>query len=86
MDRQVDHTINNLEHKLRSCLINLRGSWDDNLPIIEFAYNNCYHSNIQMAPYETLYRCRCRSPIGWFQVGEEALIRLDSVDDCTEKI
>ena len=51
MDRQVDHTINNLEHKLRSCLINLRGSWDDNLPIIEFAYNNCYHSNIQMAPY-----------------------------------
>ena len=38
--------------------------------LIEFVYNNTYHSTIHMAPYETLYGRRCKSPIGWFQVGE----------------
>ncbi|WMV46527.1 hypothetical protein MTR67_039912, partial [Solanum verrucosum] len=33
-----------------------------------------YHSNIQMAPYEALYGSRCISPVGWFEVGEIALI------------
>ena len=27
-----------------------------------------------MAPYEDLYGRRCKSPIGWLQVGEEGLI------------
>ena len=44
-------------------LIDFMGIWDDYLPLIEFAYNNSYHSNIQMAPYEALYRSICRSPI-----------------------
>lgn len=32
-------------------------SWEDYLPLVEFAYNNMYHSNIDMAPFEALY-CR----------------------------
>ena len=32
-----------------------------------------------MAPYEALYGRRCRSPVGWFKVGEAALIGPDSV-------
>ncbi|WMV54982.1 hypothetical protein MTR67_048367 [Solanum verrucosum] len=35
-----------------------------------------YHSRIQMAPYEALFVRRCRSPIGWFEVGEVWLIGL----------
>ena len=27
-----------------------------------------------MASYEGLYRRRCRSPVGWFELGEAALI------------
>ncbi|WMV08050.1 hypothetical protein MTR67_001435 [Solanum verrucosum] len=36
----------------------------------EFAYNNSYHSSIQMAPFEALYGRRCRSPVGWFESTE----------------
>ncbi|WMV32980.1 hypothetical protein MTR67_026365 [Solanum verrucosum] len=39
-----------------------------------------------MAPYETLYRRRCRSPIGWFEVGESTLIGPDSVHEVMEKV
>nr|WMB96861.1 hypothetical protein [Solanum melongena]WMB97140.1 hypothetical protein [Solanum aethiopicum] len=37
---------------LRACVIDFKGNWDDHLPLIEFAYNNSFHSSIQMAPYE----------------------------------
>ena len=62
-----------------ACLINFKGSWDDHLLLIEFAYNNSYHSTIQMAPYEALYGRKCRSLVGCFEVGEAALIGPDSV-------
>ena len=40
---------------LRACAINFKCNWNDHLPLIEFAYNNIYHSNIQIASYEALY-------------------------------
>ena len=67
-------------------MIDFKGSWDDHLPLIEFAYNNSYHSNIQMASYEALYGRRCRSPVGWFEVGEAALVGPDSVLYAMEKV
>ena len=72
MDGQAERTIQTLEDMLRACVIDFKGSWDDHLPLIEFAYNNSYHSSIQMAPYEALYGRRYRSPVGWFEVGEAA--------------
>ncbi|WMV45300.1 hypothetical protein MTR67_038685 [Solanum verrucosum] len=39
-----------------------------------------------MAPYEAFYGHRCRSPVGWFEVGEVAIIGLDSVHDAMEKV
>ncbi|KAH0691243.1 hypothetical protein KY285_018431 [Solanum tuberosum] len=45
-----------------------------------------YHSSIQMAPYEALYGRRCRSLIGWFEVGEARLIEPDLVHQAMEKV
>ncbi|WMV50693.1 hypothetical protein MTR67_044078 [Solanum verrucosum] len=85
-DAQAERTIQTLEDMLRACVINFKGSWDNHLPLIEFAYNNSYHSSIQMALYEALYGRRCRSPVGWFEVGEVALIGPDSNLDAMEKV
>ena len=54
-----DHT--GLEHMLRACVLDLKGSWEEHLPLVEFAYNNSYHASTQMAPYEALYGRPCRS-------------------------
>ena len=64
---------------LRVCVIDFKGSLDDHIPLIEFAYNNSYHSSIQMAQYEALYGKRYICHIGWFEVGEAGLIRADLV-------
>ena len=31
-----------------------KGSWEEQFPLVEFAYNNSYQVSIQMAPYEAL--------------------------------
>ncbi|KAH0776134.1 hypothetical protein KY290_007545 [Solanum tuberosum] len=85
-DGQAERTIQTLEDMLRACVIDFKGNWDDHLPLIEFTYNNSYHSSIQMAPYEALHGRRCRSPIGWFEVGEAGLIRPDLVHQAMEKV
>ena len=85
-DGQAERTIQTLEDMLRACIIDFKGSWDDHLPLIEFAYNNSYHSSIQMAPYEALYGRKCRSPIGWFDVGETKLIGPDVIQQVVDKV
>ncbi|KAF3616825.1 RNA-directed DNA polymerase -like protein [Capsicum annuum] len=57
-DGQAERTIQTLEDMLRACTINFKGSWDDHLPLIEFAYNNSYYSSIKMAPFEAIYDIR----------------------------
>ena len=39
-----------------------------------------------MAPYEVRHARRCRSPIGWFEVGEAGLIGPDLVHQAMEKV
>ena len=69
-DGQSEGTIQVLKDMLRACVIDFGGQWDQFLPLAEFAYNNSYHSSIEMAPFEALYGRRCRSPIGWFDAFE----------------
>ena len=57
-DGQVERTIHTLEDMLRYCVSDFKGNWDDHLPLIEFSYNNSYHSSISMDSFESLYRRR----------------------------
>ncbi|GJY66277.1 putative reverse transcriptase domain-containing protein [Tanacetum coccineum] len=63
-----------------------RGSWDVHLPLVEFSYNNSYHSSVRCAPFEALYGRKCRSPIMWAEVREGQLIGPELVQETTEKI
>ena len=49
-DGQSERTIQVLEDMLRACVLDHQGSWEEHLPLLEFAYNNSYQANIQMAP------------------------------------
>ncbi|GJY86400.1 putative reverse transcriptase domain-containing protein [Tanacetum coccineum] len=58
-------------HMLRACVLEFEGSWDVHLSLVEFSYNNSYHSSVRCALFEALYGRKCHSPIMWAEVGEE---------------
>ncbi|GJX00693.1 putative reverse transcriptase domain-containing protein [Tanacetum coccineum] len=85
-DGQSKLTIKTLEDLLRSCVLDFEGSWDVRLPLVEFLYNNSYHSSVRCASFEALYGRKYRSLIMWAEVGEVQLIRPELVQKTTEKI
>ena len=71
---------------LRTCILEWEGDWERQLPLVEFAYNNSFHANIGMAPYEALYGRPCRSTLCWKEVGDQQLIKPEVVQETSEKI
>ncbi|KAI0493814.1 hypothetical protein KFK09_023939 [Dendrobium nobile] len=69
-DGQSERTIQVLEDLLRLCVLNFGGSWEDHIPLIEFAYNISFQSSIGMSPYEALYGRKCRIPLTLTEVGD----------------
>ncbi|GJX21286.1 putative reverse transcriptase domain-containing protein [Tanacetum coccineum] len=81
-----ERTIQTLEDMLRACVMDFGKGWDRHLPLIEFSYNNSYHTSIKAAPFEALYGRKCRSPICWAEVGDAQLTGPEIVRETTEKI
>nr|GEY14708.1 hypothetical protein [Tanacetum cinerariifolium] len=71
---------------LRACVLDFGGSYDVHLLLMEFSYNNSYHSSVRCASFEALYCRKCRSPIMWAEVGEGQLIGPELMQDTTKKI
>lgn len=85
-DGQTERTIQTLEDMLRACILEDGGNWDAHLPLVEFSYNNSYHSSIGMAPYEALYGRKCRTPLCWSEVGDKGILGPDVIRETTENI
>ena len=86
IDRLSERTIRTLEDMLRDCVLDFKGSWEKYLSLVEFAYNNSYHSSSEMAPYKALYGRKCRSPLCWEEVSERQLLGLEIIQMTFEKI
>ena len=71
---------------LQACVLDLKGSWEEHLPLVEFAYNNSCQVSIQTAPYEALYERPCRSPIFWTEVGERSITGPNLIRDTFENV
>ena len=71
---------------LRACVLNLKGSKEEHLPLMEFAYNNSYQVSVQMAPYEALYGRPCRFLICWTELGESSITGPDLIRNTLEKV
>ena len=85
-DGQSERTIQVLEDMLRTCILDHKGSWEEHLPLVEFAYNNSYQASIQIAPYEALYGRPFRSSLCWTDVRESSITGPDLIRDTSEKV
>src|SRR5262249_31198930 len=69
-DGQTERTNQIFEDMLRACVLDFGGVWDVYLPLAKFSYNNSHQVTIGMAPFEALYGRKCRSPVHWYDFGE----------------
>ena len=83
---QSEKTIQTLEDMLRASVLQFGDDWHAKLELMEFAYNNSYHSSIGMAPFETLYGRACRTPLCWSEVGERPLVGPEIVEETTQNV
>nr|GEZ09015.1 hypothetical protein [Tanacetum cinerariifolium] len=73
-DGQSERTIHTLEDMLRACVLEFGKGWDKHLSLVEFSYNNSYHTSIQAAPFERYADVR-RKPLE-FQVGDKVMLKV----------
>ncbi|GJR55090.1 putative reverse transcriptase domain-containing protein [Tanacetum coccineum] len=85
-DGQSERTIQTLEDMLRACVLDFGKGWDRHLPLVEFSYNNSYHTSIRVAPFEVLYGRKCQLPVCWAKVGDSQFTGLEIIHETTEKI
>lgn len=85
-DGQTERINQILEDMLRACVLTFSQKWDECLPLAEFAYNNSYQESIKMAPFEALYRRRCRTPLNWSEAGERNFFGPDMVTEAEEQV
>ncbi|GJX99876.1 putative reverse transcriptase domain-containing protein [Tanacetum coccineum] len=81
-DGQSKRTIQTLEDMLRDCVIDFGKCWDRHLPLVEFSYNNSYHTSIKAALFEALYgrkqksyADRIRKPLE-FEVEDKVMLKV----------
>ena len=69
-----------------ACVIDLKGSWEEHLPLVEFSYNNNYKASIQMELYEALYGRSCQSLVCWTKLGRRTTTGSKLVRDTFKKV
>lgn len=61
-------------------------SWNHYLPLIEFSYNNGYHTSIGMALNEALYERKLCTPLCWEEVKDKGIFGLELIQETIAKI
>eukprot|EP00253_Pinus_taeda_P018433 PITA_18433 len=64
-DGQTERVNQVLEDMLRAYVMLKPGQWEEYLHLVEFAYNNGYHTSTQLSPFEVLYGRKCHTPSSW---------------------
>ena len=64
-DGQTEWVNQVLEDMLRAYVMTKPTQWEEYLHLVEFAYNNGYHTSTQLSPFEFLYGQKCRTPSSW---------------------
>ncbi|GKD29188.1 putative reverse transcriptase domain-containing protein [Tanacetum coccineum] len=90
---QSERTIQTLEDMLRACVIDFRNGWERHLPLIEFSYNNSYHTSIKAAQLGNFKPSRSpKAPSFTFLAGQRLrdgdaqLTNLEIIHETTKKI
>ena len=60
--------------------------WEDYLHLVEFAYNNGYHSSLKMSPFEAMYGRKCITLSNWDNPTDRVIVGLELLKDIEDQM
>eukprot|EP00253_Pinus_taeda_P032280 PITA_32280 len=85
-DGQTERVNQVLEEMLRMYVMDQQSHWEKYLSLVEFAYNNSYHSSIGMPPFEALYGKPCRTPLSWDRIENRVIVGPKLIQEMEEQV
>lgn len=85
-DEQVDRVNQVVEAMLRAYVMQQWSKWEEYLHLVEFAYNNNYHTSLPMSPFEVLYGRKCRTPSNWGGPKDKLMLGPDMLAEMEERV
>ena len=71
---------------LRMCVMDQPFKWEDYLHLVEFAYNNGYHSSLKMGPFKAMYERKCNTPISWDNPTDRVIVGPELLKDMEDQM
>jgi hypothetical protein len=59
---------------MRMYVMDKPSRWEDYLHLVEFAYNNGYHTSLKMSPFEELYGRKCNTLVSWDNPADRVVV------------
>jgi hypothetical protein len=75
-----------MEDMIRMYVMDNQTHWEKYLPLVEFAYNNSFHSSIGMPLYEYLYERPCRMPLSWERLEDRVIVEPELIQEMEEQV
>ena len=85
-DGQTERVNQVVEDMLRACVMMKPTQWEDYLHLVEFAYNNGYHSSTQMSPFEVMYGRKFRTPASWGGPEDKLMLGLEMLKEMEKMV
>ena len=71
---------------LRMYVMDKRSKWEDCLYLVEFSYNNGYHTSLKMSPFEALYGRKCSVPVNWKNPMDRLVVGLEMLQEMEQQV
>eukprot|EP00253_Pinus_taeda_P008896 PITA_08896 len=85
-DGQTERVNQMVEDMLSAYVMQQPTRWKDYLHLVEFAYNNGYHTSTQMSPFEVMYGRKCRTPTSWGGLEDKLSLGPDMLKEMEEMV
>ena len=85
-DGQIERVNQVIEDMLRMYVMDHPSKWENYLYLVEFVYNNGYHTSLKMSPFEALYGRRCRMPVSWNNPIDRVIVGPEMLKDMEEQV
>ena len=71
---------------LRMYVMDQPSKWEDYLHLVEFYYNNGYHSSLKTSPFEAMYGRKCNTPISWDNPMDRVIVGPELLKDMEDQM